>query len=161
MSRQYSLAEFFFVTAGVATACWLGRSLFDASLSGPLIQGAALLVAAFPTALFAASLSRQRSFWQNFLLVCAWIVGMSLLLMHPVAVANESIDLLAQWTGWRPMNSWSVETLTTAASFTGTVAIVTRLNWLALASLACRRDGSPQSSAACTSARLTPPAASR
>jgi hypothetical protein len=160
-SRQYSLAEIFFVTAGVAAACWLGRSLFDASLSVPLVQGAALLLAALPTALFAAALSRQRAPWRNFVLACTWVVGMSLLLMQPVAVANESIDLLVQWTGWRPMNPWSVESLTAAAAFTGAVASATRLNWIALALLATRRDESTESQSLSSPARLTPPAAPR
>jgi hypothetical protein len=159
--RQYSLAEFFLVTAGVAVACWLGRSLFDASLSAPLVQGAALFLAALPTALFVVALSRQRSLGRKAGLACLWVVVVSALLMPLVAAAHEFLDLLAPWTGWRPLNPWSLETLATAAAFTSGVSIAATANWGALTSLG-RGSASPQATPMIASpARLTPPAAPR
>ena len=145
----------------MAAACWLGRSLFDASLSAPLVQGAALFLGALPTALFMIAVSRLPTLRRRLGLACLWVVVVSVLLMPLVAVANEYLDLLAPWTGWRPLNTWSVETLITAAAFTIATSIAARANWGALRSLRRRSQISLSTPRIASAARLTPPAAPR
>ena len=160
-SRQFSLAEIFLVTAGVAAFFWMGRSLFDASLEGPLVHGMILFLAALPMALFVVSLSPKRSAGRNHAIIAAWAVLQSLLLTPATAMINEQARLLVPWTHWTVLEPWSLHTWSIAAAFTGTVAIATRLNWLALGLLARPGEGTAHASPHSAPARLTPPAAPR
>lgn len=160
-SRQFSLAEIFLVTAGVAAFFWMGRSLFDASLEGPLVHGTILFLAALPMALFVVSLSPKRSSGRNHALIAAWAVLQSLLLTPATAMINEQARLLVPWTGWTVLEPWSLHTWSIAAGFTGTVAIATRLNWLALGLLSRPGEGTAHASPHSAPARLTPPAPPR
>ena len=166
--RQFNLAEIFLVTAGVAVSCALGRALFDALLTGPLIGGAILLAAALPTMVAAFVLCSGRSGWRQWGILLAWAGSITLALSPVVSFAHNELGLLAQSIGrWTTLAPLSLRTIAIAAAYTMAVALAAGFNWRALARLGLRcqvrlRAALPLAADAIGSpARLTPPAAPR
>lgn len=169
-TRQFSLAEIFFITAGVAVSCTLARALFDAMLTVPLVYGAILLAGALPTFVATFVLSAGCGRWQNWSVLLVWSCLVSLALTPLVAWVHNELGLLNQWIGgWMILLPWSPRALAIAAAFTLAVAFSGRLNWLALARLGLRcRAGLNHALVPATAidtvdspARLTPPAPPR
>ncbi|HUE70960.1 MAG TPA: hypothetical protein VMP01_08725 [Pirellulaceae bacterium] len=169
-TRQFSLAEIFFITAGVAVSCALARALFDALLTVPLVYGAILLSAALPTLLATFVVAPGSGRWRAGSVLLVWSCFVAILLTPALAWVHNELGLLDRWLGrWTTLQPGSPHALAIAAAFTLAVMFTGRLNWLLLARLGLRyRAGFHQAlvpaSATGTvdsAARLTPPAVPR